>query len=487
MSDNQYSYSLDIFEKETKRFVSSFFYEKKKRKIRWIVAILLVPLIILANSFFVRAGVSYYYSPLCLGSWAHIKNVEGEPQLSLGADASEFNSSNSALLKNAGGQIYCGKFQTNDNAQNELKSLKLKFSMTVVDEGIQQLKTEDIQKGSTLDGDNNQGAVFIIQTSSPEESTPASATESPVATPEATTIPKPMPVEVEPPPVEVQPQTTSEPEPTTTPEPPASPTESPVSILKNIFFIPTATADENTGTNDGLNLDDLVDVKYSFDGENWNYLGRINRNNWKDISFDLPIDSVDQISQLQVSLSSLPTIDTNTSIYIDSIWLEAEYQSSVISFVKDIAQTILETVTLQNLDNNLASEPPAAAPQVTKTEKTVYEFDVSNSIGDKSEGINVSIDSQTKAINVSGPCKNKYFVLSVYPDEDSYKKNPSSAIYNAAFPCKDQQFAHKLDWLPDTSISGIYYLMVGTQGQTGSWQPVGKTYKINLNKKQVAE
>lgn len=509
MNHNQYDYSLDIFEKETKKFVYSFFYEKKKRKVRWIAAVLLVPVIILANSFFTKASVSYYYSPLCLGSWVHVKNVEGEPQLALGADASEFNNSNSAILKNSGGQIYCGNFQTNDNGQNELKSLKLKFSITVIDEGIQQIKTDEFQNGGTLDGNYDQGAVFIIQNSNPGESTENPETSKPVPAPVSLT-PEPS-SEVQLPEPKITPeiekeQSTETPAPTEQqtiiPEPTVSPTESPVSIFKNIFSIPIAVADENTGINDSLNLDDLIDAKYSYDGENWNYLGRITRNNWKDVSFDLPVNSADQVFQLQISLSSLPMIDSNTSIYIDSIWLEAEYESGIISFVKDISETIFETVTLQNLTNDTEVTPFSESKETKPVKIKEYNFDIGGSekvddelewytrediqklekTNKKDRNIDISTKDNSQNLVISGSCEDKFYVILLYRNREDYSKNPSSAVYNSAFEC-DGTINH---WLETENLTGgDYWLLIGEQRDTGTWIPVSDLRKISLEVKEV--
>lgn len=89
--DHTPHYPLNIFEKETTKLIRSFFYKKQKRKIRIYVATLIIPTIILGSSRLVKADLFYFYSPLCLGSWAHVRNAEGEPQVSHGGNIADFN------------------------------------------------------------------------------------------------------------------------------------------------------------------------------------------------------------------------------------------------------------------------------------------------------------------------------------------------------------------------------------------------------------
>lgn len=69
----------------------------------------------------------------------------------------------------------------------------------------------------------------------------------------------------------------------------------------------------------------LFDIHYTFDGQNWNYLGSLNSENWKDISFEIPVKDWVDISKIQIKINSMP--DTDYYLYLESMWLEVEYIS----------------------------------------------------------------------------------------------------------------------------------------------------------------
>lgn len=58
-----------------------------------------------------RALVTYLYPGNCLGTWQHAENAQGEPSLPKDAPLEHFNETNSALIKNGIGTIYCGGFK----------------------------------------------------------------------------------------------------------------------------------------------------------------------------------------------------------------------------------------------------------------------------------------------------------------------------------------------------------------------------------------
>ncbi|MDQ5950020.1 MAG: hypothetical protein QG563_527 [Patescibacteria group bacterium] len=75
--------------------------------------------------------------------------------------------------------------------------------------------------------------------------------------------------------------------------------------------------------------DDLFKVMYTLDGTNWEELGVVKRNNWKNVEFDIPFSSVDsweKLSKVQIAIESLPTIDSFPETYLDSVWVSVEYE-----------------------------------------------------------------------------------------------------------------------------------------------------------------
>lgn len=506
MTSKNFNTYFDIFERETRKSILSFFYERRKRRVRIITAIIIIPLIILGSSQLVKADLFYFYSPLCLGSWAYVKNVEGESQIPRGGSVSDFNNSNSAILKNSGGQIFCGKFESSNLPDGNIREVTVRLSLAIQEDKPAQFIPQDLDNGNILESETDQSGVFIIETPIPNDEVKESGVETEeLKTKEIETTQEPE-SEPTPTPEEVMEQTpeTELPKIEPTPSPESVPSVQPeplTSFFNKIFGI--AHAQEET-PEAPLNLDDLLSVRYTLDGENWVELGRITAYNWNDLSFKIPISSLDQISQLQISLVSLPTIDSMVTIYLDSIWLEAETDSTVVEFVGNIFETILETVTLQNLVSN-EEVAPSPEPKETKPVKVKeYNFDIGGSekVDDELEwytredikkldkllnnkqdrNIDVSTKDSSRNLVISGSCKDKFYVVLLYRNRDDYTKNPSSAVYNSAFEC-DGTINYRLE--TENITGGDYWLLIGEQGNTGTWIPISDLRKISLEVKEV--
>lgn len=510
----RYDYQLDIFEKETKRFIRLFFYKKKLRRARIVAAATMIPLIILGSSQLVKADLFYFYSPLCLGSWANVQNVEGEPQVPQGGSANDFDNSNSAILKNSGGQIFCGKFESSNLPEGNMREVSVRLSLAVQEDKPVQFVPQDWDNGNILDSEIEQSGTFIIP--EPElpkaESEVETSPEMPAIEPESSSSPE---LQQEIPKVIIP-----------SPEPESSIQSEPSSSL----FIPSevsprffgrallARARLLTGSNTThaqevpqeapsevpLNLDDLLSVRYTLDGETWDELGRITLSNWNNPSFKVPISSLDQVSQLQIGLMSLPTIYNAVSIYLDSIWLEAEYDSGFVSFVKDTSETIFETVTLRNFTDD-AEMVPFPEPKETRPVKIKeYNFNVGRSEkvdgvlkwytrediqkldkflnNKKARNIEVSTKDGSQNLVISGSCQDKFYVVLLYRNREDYSKNPSSAVYNSAFECTGT-INHRLE--TENLIGGNYWLLIGEQRDTGTWVPISDLREISLEVKEV--
>lgn len=521
-----YNIPQDIFEKETKRFIRFLFYEKRKKRFRMAAAVLLVPLLAVGNSYLVKADLAYFYSPLCLGSWSFVKNVEGEPQLVSGGTADDFNNSNSAVLKNSSGQIFCGKFESPNQLDGEIGDIFLKLSLAVKDNAPVRLEPQDLNDGNILDSETNQEGIFIIETPDPaaeekaaesenegqaEESVrpepeatpkaiqepstePGNETPAPEITPAGTEeTPAAIPVET-PPEIPAETPTPTPPHPEDTPQP--APQESPTSTLHRFLNVKYARAEENSA----LNFDDLLSAQYTLDGETWFELGKISKTNWRDARFKIPLNSADEIAQIQIGLFSLPSFDGSAAIYLDGMWLEAETKSKIVEFVQDIGETIVETLTLQNLAEIGAGTPsPTPAPEPKKVKITEYKLRLEGQTAASDEldwypredtekllkfaqrklsrGIDVELKENSKKLLVTGSCSDDYFVILMYRNKNDYLNNPSSAVYNQAFPCEGK-IRHEVDL--ENISSGDYYLLTGEQGKTGTWIPISDLKKINV-------
>jgi len=74
-----------------------------------------------------------------------------------------------------------------------------------------------------------------------------------------------------------------------------------------------------------IGFSNLLEVVYTFDGENWVSLGTVTKTDWKG-EFDIPISDWDDISRLQVSIQSLPSAEELPTVYLDGMWIEAGYR-----------------------------------------------------------------------------------------------------------------------------------------------------------------
>ncbi len=93
--------------------------------------------------------------------------------------------------------------------------------------------------------------------------------------------------------------------------------------------------------------------------------------------------------------------------------------------------------------------------------------------------------SDVGALKVSGPCTDPYFVVLIYRNEGDYDQNPSSYIYNKAFPCFNGEYSYSISELPFNLQSGRFYLLVAGQGATGSWKPITALIPVGITVKTV--
>jgi hypothetical protein len=102
----------------------------------------------------------------------------------------------------------------------------------------------------------------------------------------------------------------------------------------------------------------LFDIHYTLDGQNWNYLGSINENNWQNLNFDIPVNNWLDISKIQIKINSLP--DTDYYLYLESMWLEVEYISKnkeIVEEEKDIYGEYLAKIDLTKEEFTLEEIP----------------------------------------------------------------------------------------------------------------------------------
>jgi hypothetical protein len=157
----------------------------------------------------------------------------------------------------------------------------------------------------------------------------------------------------------------------------------------------------------------LFDIHYTLDGQNWNYLGSVNENNWQNLTFDIPVNNWVDISKIQIKINSYP--DTNYYLYLESMWLEVEYENSQSASIANIqGNTSLTTTTsIEEQEENLAEETNeiTTPPEITtptfqeplKTRKIERKIDIKNvdNLSYSLDQFSVNIkEGETKFINL---------------------------------------------------------------------------------------
>jgi hypothetical protein len=121
----------------------------------------------------------------------------------------------------------------------------------------------------------------------------------------------------------------------------------------------------------------LFDIHYTLDGQNWNYLGSVNENNWQNLSFDIPVNSWLDISKIQIKINSLP--DTDYYLYLESMWLEVEYISKnkeIVEEEKDIYGVYLAKIDLTKEEFTLEEIPEISVFVFEKDKESILNHNI---------------------------------------------------------------------------------------------------------------
>ena len=386
--------------------------KKKKFRFKFLTLFGFLTLVIVAGGLlfyfrWARASSVNLYPGSCLGSWQNPHLAQGRPDIS---DMGQVINKDNAAVFSEGGikEIYCGSFN-GDLSENEIKLIKsvnLKFSWLVVDEELQassgQVATSSImiiQPPATsseaiasntnyiinqiLDNVHADEVQLIISTTTPEitivtgdmgqvtsdieqgmgdageniaaigNSVETTATSSPTSfwwrkfsflfaddqiSNTAVTISD----------VDMATLSTG-----STSSPQASSGQAATSSLESSIS-PT---------------EDFLKVSYTLDGVNWQELGMVNKNNWQDLSFNIPVSylletelptngnevsTLEDIKKIQIKIESLPILNETPFVYLDGMALEVEYESGTLT--QDMSSEPDQGVI------NLASSTPSTKP-----------------------------------------------------------------------------------------------------------------------------
>src|SRR3989344_1324218 len=355
--------------------LNNFFATHKKTLISLLILLVPISLIIYSSAGF--ASVANFYATKCLGGWENPSMAEGAPSLDDNADIEDFNNANSAKMR-SGSPIYCGGFIGEIPDGSKPVALKVSLAWSVDDGSITHVEPDPFETNPPVQTENQNQDTEI----NTEINTDASA-ETNTDTSDMTlgeklealindvkeslnpeTIPEP---EVTPE-IILEPVITTETVPEVTPAPVPETEKAPESepVTQNIvrkafsnLFFEKAIAQEEAVTEDvateekviteeskteevlpgiiqtttmeellikGAQSSDFLEVKYTLDGENWESLGFVARDNWQKVEFEIPLYAWPNIDNLQISLNTIQTFDELPAVYLDSMVVNVEYE-----------------------------------------------------------------------------------------------------------------------------------------------------------------
>ncbi len=349
-----------------------------------IVIITFIALTFLGSVFVSKANVATFYPDSCLGGWDNPSLASGKPDLDTNASPQDFTKGNSAVIKGTA-DLYCGGFKGEIPEDSSPKNFILTLNWSIDDGSIIHNEPQPFDLNTNvIDSITPQ----VIET---PENIPTDVPEIPAidmseqqsfldriiprAFAQESDVPPDVPPVVDAPTnidvLPVVPDAEKPVEDNAKDEVPIVPEQN------NTELTETTESIDNTDTNSLVDLDvisptsdnpqidagtesidisttaieepadSFMDVVYTIDGTTWTSLGKIGRNNWQSVSFDIPLTSWNDLSQFQIALIPIQTIDTYPVIYLDGMLLSVEYESEIKIEVKE-ATPIYEITNIQN-------------------------------------------------------------------------------------------------------------------------------------------
>lgn len=270
-----------------------------------------------------KAEVSDFYPATCLGTWVNPLNAQGIPE-TLGSEENiPFDERNSATFVSSTDRIYCGNFVPQDfEAKGNITSVGLTLVW-----GIRSTTTVSEASTSTEEAPTSSD---VIATTTPEISEPSVfrwftplvlAQESTTTIPDATSSPEIIePIVIS---LPVEETTTT---PTSTQE-----TDESLTTPTSTEEIIVATSTEEIATTSTSEYvvvvsPALLKVSYSLDGENWFELVRVDETNLPNLTVRIPVQTWDDIKNLQISIEGTNEITPIPQILLDGMFVQANYE-----------------------------------------------------------------------------------------------------------------------------------------------------------------
>lgn len=228
-----------------------------------------------------------------------------------------------------------------------------------------------------------------------------------------------------------------------------------------------------------------MQISYSTDGVRWVQIGTVGMDNWQNYKVAIPISSWNDLDNLQIMISTLPTVEQKPDIYLDGMYARVSYDRTLGEALSDTVAAAADAID-SVLAPAAATSAPAVAvappPPLVITTRSVSFASDGDPVFDGSyrENPSIAVSSAPGASSfvVSGSCSSKYFVILMYRNRSDYDKKPSSYIANEARECDNGSFSYDLADLPPSLQSGSYWLLTAEEGDTGGWTPVSRIFPV---------
>lgn len=412
---------------------------------------------------YAKAEVAIFYPTSCLGGWTNVFRAAGKPEVT-NSNSTVLSRENSSILPtNTRADIFCGGFQGDLPEDSKTKKILLSFSWDVSkDDGpdLMHFSSDDFASATVqiLDSTSTQ-TDFTLSTST---SVIAPATTTEVLLDQAS-VPS---VDDQPisSPAKNDPLQDSE-----SPIIPEAPANSEQSFLFNFFATPvfadetvTSTtsiivesdtvqeiSDTSTSTNANESIStpvesvvasssvvesadtssdanfsntsgsEFLEISYTTDGSSWHPLGTVDREHLKYSVFEIPVPPSGKwsdMSNIQIAIKSIDSLDKTPSVYLDAMILQIEYSKGGVT-PNDNTDTSLFVGNLENIENDpdgmiqaiVSSDPEQGETVVFTSKKSgslkIYDLD------DLKFSLNVGVGDQPVNIPLYQLKKGRFVAL----------------------------------------------------------------------------
>ena len=322
-----------------------------------------------------RADLVYFYPQTCLGSFVNPEKAQGEREVD---NLDLINELNSAVYYSGFKEIYCGNFQ-GPAKEGNIKRITLHFNWLITKELKEKPVIESTSSESFIEKIIPSKTIEINITTSDIPILENTSTEIQNSTETATSSQIFKIINFAFAEEDIQNSTST------------TPTSINSELTQTQTESQTQTSTETTSTITLTTTKTLFDIHYTLDGQNWNYLGSVNKDNWQNLTFDIPVNDWLDISKIQIKINSLP--DTDYYLYLESIWLEVE--------VKDQEENAPEEITEPSTSSEIITQIINESLKMRKIEKKVEikNFDNISCLMDQFS-ININ-EGETKFINLN--------------------------------------------------------------------------------------